>query len=76
MIIDNLETMENIVENSPELHWEGWDVVKYTETYKGMFSANGAYKDGKWYKKRVFPITENGWEIPGSIGQKNAVMER
>lgn len=76
MLVNSLEKMEEIVEANPMLSWDGWDVVKHTPTYKGMFSVDGAFKDGQWHKKKVFPITENGWHIPNSIGKYDANMER
>lgn len=76
MLVNSLEKMEIIVRNNDMLTWDGWDVVKYTPTNKGMFSVDGAFKDGQWYKKKVFPITENGWNIPNSLGRYDENMER
>ena len=76
MLVNNLSKMEEIVESSNSLEWDGWDVVKYTPSYNAMFSTDGAYKDGQWCKKKVFPLTEDGWNLPNSIGKINARMER
>jgi len=75
MLVNNLEKMEQIV-NSTDLEWDGWNVVKYTPSHSAMFSTDGAYKGGQWYKKKVFPLTEDGWHVPNSIGKINARMER
>lgn len=76
MLISELNKMEGIVNSSQDLEWEGWDVVKYTKSSNAMFSKDGAYKNGEWYKKKVFPLTENGWNLPNSIGKTNASVER
>lgn len=76
MLVNNLEKMESIVNSSSDLEWDGWDVVKYTPSHSAMFSADGVYHNGSWHKKKTFPITEKGWEVPNSIGKRNAQMER
>lgn len=76
MFINNLNKMEKIVSISNDLEWDGWNVVRYTPSHSAMFSLDGAYKNGKWFKKKVFPITENGWNLPENIGQRDAQMER
>lgn len=75
MFITNLSKMESIVDSSKDLSWIGWDVVKYTPSHNAMFSPDGVYREGKWYKKKTFPITETGWNIPDSIGKRYAQME-
>lgn len=76
MLVNNLNKMESIVDASADLEWDGWNVVRYTSSPNAMYSEDGAYRNGAWYKKRVFPITEDGWHIPHSIGKRNAQMER
>lgn len=76
MFITDLNEMEKIVNISRDLEWDGWNVVKYTSSSNAMFSKDGVCKDGKWYKKQVFSITEQGWNIPDSIGKRHAQMER
>lgn len=68
--------MEEIVKYSPELSWEGWDVVRHTKSNGAAYSADGAFVNGHWHKKKVFPITEQGWHVPESIGNRYARMER
>lgn len=69
MLITSLTKMEEIVDSHPELNWEGWDVVRYKKNDAAQFHTNGAYKDGAWYTKYVFPITEQGWSIPERIAR-------
>ena len=76
MLINNLEKMEAIVSSHKQLEWEGWDVVHYKKSPNSMFSSDGAYKNGNWYKKKSFPITEKGWYIPKGFGEPSETMER
>jgi hypothetical protein len=76
MLISNLEYMEKVVDSRADLEWDGWDLVKYTRSGKSMFSSDGSYRNGKWFSKRIFPVTENGWNIPKSIGIIDEKMER
>lgn len=76
MLINNLDKMEVIVNSSSDLEWDGWNVVKYTPSHNAMLSPDGSYKNGQWFKKKVFPITEQGWNIPENLGKKYAQMER
>jgi hypothetical protein len=64
MLISNLQKMEEIVLGNPQLDWEGWDVVMYKKNHSAQFNVNGVYKDGDWYNKYTYPITEDGWSIP------------
>lgn len=76
MLINDLSKMEEIVESSQNLGWNGWDVVKYTPSYSAMFTKDAVYRNGSWYKTKTFPITEKGWNIPNSIGKSYAQVER
>lgn len=64
MLIDSLDTMENIVKNNRSLSWNGWDVVELTKSPTAMFKRNGSYVNGKWYLKNTFTIERDGWRIP------------
>lgn len=65
MIVKSLSQMESIVkENKKVLSWDGWSVVEMFASEKGRTSVNGAYREGKWYLKKVFIPSRNGWEIP------------
>lgn len=68
MLVSSLRVMEQIVDYRPELEWDGWDVVSYKKNRSAQFEKDGAFKNGEWYKKIVYPITENGWSIPNYMG--------
>jgi hypothetical protein len=76
MLVTNLEYMEKIVSERSDLEWSGWDIVKYTKSENAQFSVDGFFKNGSWFKKRTFPITEKGWNIPNSIGRNYEKVER
>ena len=75
MLVTSLEEMEQIVASRDDLVWEGWDVVKYTKNDNAMFAPDGAFHRGKWMKKKVFPLTKDGWYLPNSIGRVHAQVE-
>lgn len=56
--------MESIVKSTKGLFWEGWDVIKMDYHPVAWRYPNGAFFKGKWYTKTVYPITEEGWNIP------------
>lgn len=76
MVITSLDQMEKIVSSRSDLSWDGWDVVRHTENSNGMHSVDGEFKNNKWTKKKVFPITENGWNVPNVIGMNHAQLEK
>ena len=71
MFITSLSEMEIIVDSRSDLQWEGWDVVRYKKNNDAQFSRNGVFRNGQWYNKIIFPITEHGWSIPDRIGIRN-----
>jgi hypothetical protein len=71
MLITSLEDMESIVSSRNDLEWDGWNVIKYTKTSDAVFSQDGVYKNGRWCNKKVFPITEEGWFLPNSLGRQH-----
>lgn len=75
MLVTSLEEMEQIVRSRNDLVWDGWDIVKYTNSNNAIYAADGAYRDGKWMKRKVFPITKDGWYLPNSIGRDYAQVE-
>ena len=76
MIINSLEQMENIVSSKSDLSWDGWNVVRHTESSNGMYSVCGEFKDGRWTKKKVFPLKENGWIISNITEADYAQLEK
>lgn len=76
MNIKSLEQMENIVNSSNTLFWDGWSVVNRYRSEKGRTSKYGAYIDGKWYMTRRFILEKDGWNIPESFINAQTKMER
>lgn len=76
MIVNNLEQMEDIVSSRKDLSWDGWNVVKYSVSNNAMYSVDGEFKNGKWMKKKVFPLTETGWNILIVAGKNDAQLEK
>ena len=72
MLITDLDFMEQIVCSHKELEWEGWDVVRYTPSPSAATSVQGAFRNGKWYRRKVYTLTEKGWTIPDSLAKVNA----
>lgn len=67
MLVNSLNKMEQIVNGHPELSWNGWDVIRYRQNNNAQYDPKGVYRDGKWYKQYVYPITEDGWYLPESL---------
>jgi len=65
--MNNLEYMEMLVKNHPELEWEGWNVVWTHEDSSAYMQKNAVFKDGKWFLREVYTCEENGWNIPKKI---------
>lgn len=71
MLVNNLDVMEQIVDRRPDLEWDGWDVVYYKKNPSAQFDKSGSFKNGTWYKKIVYPVTETGWSIPNFMGLRD-----
>jgi hypothetical protein len=67
--------MEAIVLSRGDLQWDGFNVVKYTNSDNAMYGVDGVFRDGKWMKKKVFPLTEEGWNLPNYFGRAHAQVE-
>lgn len=75
MLVTTEEEMQSIISSRSDLEWDGWSVVKYTKKNNAMHDPNGCFKNGVWMHKTVFPLTEDGWNIPNTIGRTYAKME-
>lgn len=64
MLIKTIEEAEQIVEQSNDLRWVGWDIVSWHENSKGMFNKNGRFLNNTWGVQSIYPITEKGWHLP------------
>lgn len=75
MLVTDLQEMEAIVRSRNDLEWDGWDVVQYKNSSNAMYSTDGSFHHGKWMKKKVFPVTKDGWYLPNTIGRVDAQVE-
>lgn len=73
MLVTSLTEMEQIVAYRPDLEWDGWDVVHYKKNNSAQFDISGAYKNGQWYKKTVYPVNEGGWNIPSYMVMRDDI---
>ena len=67
MLINSLEKMEEIVQKSDNLSWDGWTVLENKSNENGMMSKDGAFVDGKWIVQKRYEATASGWEIPSKF---------
>ena len=67
MIIKKLEVMEKIVSKNKSLCWVGWDVADRRRTEAGRTAINGVRVDGQWYVQTIYPLTNNGWDLPNKF---------
>lgn len=67
MKITNIEEMDRIVKSSPDMEWDNWTVIVYTDD-DGYFTKNGVFKDGRWRTKYKFNMIDYGvWIIPDRL---------
>jgi hypothetical protein len=70
MLINKLEHAEKIVKNFTNLRWVGWNIVERTETEDGFSNKYGSFVNNKWGIDRVYKVTEKGWHLPNTYGDK------
>jgi len=75
MLVTTEQEMQAIIDSRADLEWDGWNVVKYTKSNNAMYSPDGIFIRGTWMKKKVFPITQDGWYLPNTIGRVDAQVE-
>ena len=67
MKITNIEEMDRIVKSSPDMEWDNWTVIVYTDD-DGYFTKNGVFRDGRWRTKYKFNMIDYGvWIIPDRL---------
>jgi hypothetical protein len=66
LVIDEAK-MTEIVNNNDKLSWIGWDVALDQKNPNGFHRNDGVFKNGNWYIRKVFPLNENGWNIPDNL---------
>ncbi len=64
MKINSLEQMEDIVNYSDSLKWDGWDVTEIVPSPTGWMKPNGIYIDGSWNLQKRYGLEYDGWDIP------------
>jgi hypothetical protein len=64
MLVTNYAYAHKIVEKSPLLYWEGWDIVEFKPNPDAYFMLNGIFKNFRWGTKKVFKVTSEGWDVP------------
>lgn len=64
MFITNYKYAHKIVNENRSLSWDGWNIVEFKPNPDAYFMEKGAFVNGKWGVKNVFPITEQGWKVP------------
>lgn len=63
--IRDLDVMEDIVAKRNDLGWDGWDVIHYSNKPASFMKANAVFRNGGWHVATRYPVTEDGWNVPG-----------
>jgi len=62
--INSIEEMDSIVKSNPDMEWDNWTVVVYTDD-DGYFTKNGVFRNNRWMTKYRFDMIQYGvWLIP------------
>jgi DNA-binding transcriptional regulator PaaX len=62
--INSIEIMDKIVSSNPDMEWDNWTVVVYTDD-DGYYTKNGVYRNSKWMTQYRFDMLSYGvWNIP------------
>lgn len=62
--IISLDVMDQIIKSNPDMEWDNWTVVIYTDD-DGYYTKNGVFRNGRWMTKYRFDMKEyNTWNIP------------
>lgn len=69
MKVTDLADAEKIVNNNPNLKWDGWDIVYVIQDDYAEFLHIGFFDKSseKWYKKFIFECDQGGWDIPDTV---------
>ena len=61
--IKSLPLMEDLVSQSTDLEWDGWNVLKFGGR-ASVLNPKARKVNGQWQLVDYYPVTENGWEVP------------
>lgn len=64
MIITDYDTAHAIVSSNKSLSWDGWDIVDFKKSDDAEYNVSGKNVNGAWGYVKVYPLSENGWELP------------
>lgn len=66
MLVSDLNDAEDIVSKNPNLSWDGWNIVCLLQDDYAEFLSIGWFDTStkSWYKKTIYPCTEDGWHLP------------
>ncbi len=67
MYVDSLNKMTQMVKETPNLFWEGFDVIEdLGENANAVLKKNARWINDSWHKVNVIKLTEHGWRVPKS----------
>lgn len=47
-----------------DVRWDGWNIVFFRPSPKGVYDRNGAFRDGRWGFDNVSPLEADGsWRV-------------
>lgn len=47
-----------------DVRWDGWDIVFHRPAEQGVYSKDGAFRNGVWGFENRVPVSEQGtWEV-------------
>lgn len=75
MLVTTEHEMQDIINSRGDLEWDGWNVIKYSKNSNAAYEKDGCFHKGMWMKKKVFPLTSDGWYLPNYIGRVDAQVE-
>lgn len=60
-----LKEAEKIVDNHPNLSWDGWTIEALTQDNNACLLTTGVFRNGTWHKRQLFPLKDNGkYDLP------------
>lgn len=70
MLIKSVKQAENFVSQQKRLgndvRWDNYDIVFFRAAEQGIYSRDGAYRNGEWGFENRFTVDGNGeWNIDG-----------